>query len=318
MAALEAAYPSISTALRCPACRSPLVRNNDSLGCTSTACGKTFPEVGGIPILINEANSVFRIGEIAALGIREASARSFWDRALPRLTANPVSETNYRRLAETLNPGGSGARVLVIGGARGGVGMNPLYASPYLELIETDVVASTNTRYVCDGHDLPFEKETFDAVVLQAVLEHVIDPGRVVAEAHRVLRPSGLVYAETPFMQQVHAAAFDFTRFTDLGHRRLFRYFEEIERGVACGPASALAWSFQHFLIAFSSGPRSRKLLTAFARLSVFWLKYFDYWLVRRKVAHDGASSVYFFGRKHSRAIDDRRLLELYRGAPAS
>ncbi len=186
------------------------------------------------------------------------------------------------------------------------------------ELTETDVVPSTNIQYVCDGHDLPFESKTFDAVVLQAVLEHVIDPVRVVAEVRRVLRPCGLVYAETPFMQQVHAAALDFTRFTDLGHRRLFRYFEEIERGAASGPATALAWAIQHFMLAFSIGPRSRKLLTGFARLGLFWLKYFDYSLVHRKAGCDAASSLFFLGRKDSTAIDDRRLLELYRGAQTS
>ncbi len=196
--------------------------------------------------------------------------------------------------------------------------MDPLYASPHLELTETDVVPSTNIQYVCDGHDLPFESKTFDAVVLQAVLEHVIDPVRVVAEVRRVLRPCGLVYAETPFMQQVHAAALDFTRFTDLGHRRLFRYFEEIERGAASGPATALAWAIQHFMLAFSIGPRSRKLLTGFARLGLFWLKYFDYSLVHRKAGCDAASSLFFLGRKDSTAIDDRRLLELYRGAQTS
>jgi len=53
----------------------------------------------------------------------------------------------------------------------------------------------------------------FDAVWIQAVLEHVLDPVRVVAEIHRVLRPGGLVYSEIPFMQEVHEGAYDFTRF---------------------------------------------------------------------------------------------------------
>jgi 2-polyprenyl-3-methyl-5-hydroxy-6-metoxy-1,4-benzoquinol methylase len=45
-----------------------------------------------------------------------------------------------------------------------------------------------------------FGDGTCDAVVVQAVLEHVLQPDVVVAEIHRVLRPDGLVYAETPFM----------------------------------------------------------------------------------------------------------------------
>ena len=32
---------------------------------------------------------------------------------------------------------------------------------------------------------------------------------------------------------------YDFTRFTDLGHRRLLRKFEEVERGPIVGPGMA-------------------------------------------------------------------------------
>ena len=38
---------------------------------------------------------------------------------------------------------------------------------------------------------------------------------------------SGIVYAETPFMQQVHEGAYDFTRYTVLGHRYLFKKFKQ-------------------------------------------------------------------------------------------
>ena len=72
-----------------------------------------------------------------------------------------------------------------------------------------------------------------DAVCVQAVLEHVVDPAGVVAEIERVLKSDGVVYAETPFMQQVHGGAYDFTRFTELGHRWLWRRFATIERGTA-------------------------------------------------------------------------------------
>jgi hypothetical protein len=57
----------------------------------------------------------------------------------------------------------------------------------------------------------------------------------------------GVVYAKTPFMQQVHECAFDFTRFTEVGHRRLFRRFDDIDRGVAVDPASALLWAAGYF-----------------------------------------------------------------------
>src|SRR4029079_11363432 len=110
------------------------------------------------------------------------------------------------------------------------------------------------------------------AVLVQAVLEHVLDPARVVGEIHRVLRPDGLVYAETPFLQQVHAGPYDFTRYTSSGHRYLFRSFEEIAAGPVAGPGTQLLWSVDHLM----RGVIRSELAGKLARALFFWLRYFD------------------------------------------
>jgi SAM-dependent methyltransferase len=193
--------------------------------------------------------------------------------------------------------------------------MELLLAHSDVELVETDVHLGPRTALVCDAHDLPFEDGSFDAVTIAAVLEHVTDPGRCVEEVYRVLGPNGLVYADTPFMQQVHGGCYDFTRFTELGHRRLFRRFEAIASGVNGGPGMALAWAHQYFLVSFASSRRLRQMLTLLARFSSFWLLYFDRYLRRKPGAFDAASSFYFLGRKSSRTLSDRELIGLYRGA---
>jgi hypothetical protein len=43
---------------------------------------------------------------------------------------------------------------------------------------------------------------------------NVSDPVRAVGEFHRVLRPEGIVYSETPFLQPVKGGAYDFTRYS--------------------------------------------------------------------------------------------------------
>ncbi|NNE07365.1 MAG: methyltransferase type 11, partial [Gemmatimonadetes bacterium] len=131
---------------------------------------------------------------------------------------------------------------------------------------------------------------------------------------HRVLKHGGVVYAETPFIQQVHGGRYDFTRFTDLGHRRLFRKFEEIERGSACGPGMALAWTYQYFLMSFATTRVTRALLRDFASLTSFFLKYFDSHLVDKPGTQDAASGYYFMGSKEGRVMHDRELIQQYRG----
>jgi hypothetical protein len=130
---------------------------------------------------------------------------------------------------------------------------------------------------------------------------------------HRVLKPAGLVYAETPFMQQVHMGRYDFTRFTALGHRRLFRRFEEISAGIAVGPGSALGWSLAYFLSSFARNKRSRRLLSAFGRVLFFWLRSFDAVLTTDS-ASDAAGGFYFLGRRSDQTLPDRDLIKQYSG----
>lgn len=49
-----------------------------------------------------------------------------------------------------------------------------------------------------DGYDLPFANESFEAVLLVAVLEHTSEPWRLLAEAQRVLKPGGRVVIVVP------------------------------------------------------------------------------------------------------------------------
>jgi SAM-dependent methyltransferase len=202
------------------------------------------------------------------------------------------------------------AVVLVVGGGTVGNGTEALYADPGLRLIAFDILPTEVVQVVADGHRIPLLSGSVDAVVVQAVLEHVLDPAQVVAEIHRVLRPGGLVYAETPFMQQVHAGRYDFTRFSDSGHRWLFRRFSEVERGVVAGPGTALTWSIDHLVRALCRSRTAGQL----ARLVFFWLRFADRFADARYAA-DGASALYFLGRRAERSLTPAEVLAGYTGA---
>lgn len=310
----------IQDLLCCPICHAALNQTEVQFECAAPACSAHFPLVEGVPVLINEQSSLFSIGETVSQNSSQPPGKSggfkkALARLLPDIGDNIKGAANYRRFGDLLIKQSALPKILVIGGRILGRGMELLAANPKLELVETDIAFGPRTRLICDAHDIPFQDRSFDGVIVQAVLEHVVDPYRCCEEIHRVLKPQGLVYAETPFMQQVHAGRYDFTRFTHLGHRRLFRRFEEIDSGAVCGPGMALAWSYQFFLLSFVTSRLGRKIMHGLARATAFYLKYFDRLLIGKPGALDAASACYFLGRKSTQTLSDRELIKLYRGS---
>lgn len=309
--------------LRCPATGSTL--DWDSRRVLQAGVHR-YPVVDGVPVLVAKELSLFDPEAIKA-GTSRPSQRTgmrwlWWlIHHPPTLSRNVGSSQNYRALRGLLHQDAGlharKPRVLVVGGGALGVGSEELLRDEYCETVETDVYIGPRTAVVCDAHNLPFADGTFDAVVCQAVLEHVLDPWRVAQEITRVLRPNGYVYSEVPFMQQVHEGAFDFTRFTHVGHRRLWREFEEIRSGAQGGPGMALIWSAAYFFRAFVA-PRLWPLVDRATSLSLFWLKYFDDHLVRTPGGLDAASGTFFLGRRRALPLDDRTVVASYRGGGPS
>ena len=69
--------------------------------------------------------------------------------------------------------------------------------------------------------ELPFPNAAFDHVLSVVVLEHTPQPGRVIEEFCRVLKPGGMVHLVVPHMWEEHQRPHDFFRFTSSGIRYL-------------------------------------------------------------------------------------------------
>jgi SAM-dependent methyltransferase len=306
--------PETLDLLRCPACRGTLNRAADALTCAS--CGRRYPIANGIPILIDEEQSVFDIAAFAggAATFFKPHGRLFrlFRAVVPEVVLKPNTRRNLKRMRELLLERDR-ARVLVVGGSIRGAAMDEL-EHPKIELVETDAAHGPRTALICDGHSLPFADGSFDGVLAQCVLEHVVDPDRCVAEFHRVLRPGGVAYAETAFLQHVHGGRYDFNRYSELGHRRLFRRFETVDSGAADGPATVVAWAYEQLLLTLVPARRLRNVVKALARWTSFFMKYLDVALLNTPAARDGASAVYFLGTRSDKTLSDRELLTLYRG----
>ena len=102
------------------------------------------------------------------------------------------------------------ARVLEIGAGRGGKGVAYARAGMRVAALDVDMAAlrlgaDAARRYGAavdflagDGTRLPFPSDSFDAVLLDSVIEHVGDPFALLQECQRVLRRGGIVFVVFP------------------------------------------------------------------------------------------------------------------------
>jgi len=305
-------------ALRCPKCQAAVHPAGEQVVCQNAACGQAYPLSRGGPVLIDETKSVFTLAEFLDEQTNVFSETRSWrskiSGLLPDLDLNPVGDRYMQNFKQALLDRFDKARILVVGGSIEGAGLACLANDPRIELVETDVTLSDKTQVICDAHDLPFAAGSFHGVIVQAVLEHVLDPWRVVTELHRVLCPDGVVLADTPFIAQVHCRQYDFHRFTRLGHRRLFRYFQELDSGLSGGPAVATLWTLRYFALSFCRRNWTRAAASLVLRCLLFPLKYLDLWLIHQPPANDAAMAFYFIGAKSDVPLTDQELLSQYQG----
>lgn len=107
----------------------------------------------------------------------------------------------YRREVLARVAGTRGQDILEIGCGEGlmfeGTGVSPVQMEVSMTRVRR---AAGKCRYLlcADGYELPFGPESFEVVLLVAVLEHTREPWRILAEARRVLKPGGRVVMVVP------------------------------------------------------------------------------------------------------------------------
>ena len=305
----------ITTALQgrliCPHCRAQLYPLGESFVCKS--CGNDYPVIAGIPILIDESACGFRISsyEQPRELTKAERAKRLLRAVLPAISMNLAARRNYREFREMLFAVNPTPRVLIIGGATAGAGMGELLADERIEFVESDIAIDGRTTLVCDAHVLPFADQTFDGVIFQGVIFYLQDYGRCISEMFRVLKPEGVVYSESAFMEQVVGGEYDFYRFTLRGHEYQFRQFERISSGISGGPAMATAWSIQYLLLSFTESAAVRAGIRILCKCTLFWMKYLDLLLVRKRGAVDAAAGTFFMGRRPAQVAAPERVAVL-------
>lgn len=158
-----------------------------------------------------------------------------------------------------------------------------------------------NVDVVADAHTLPYADGSVQAIYCEAVIEHLYDPQRAAKEMHRVLKPGGMVFAGTPFIQPYHGYPHHYQNFTLQGHENLFRRagFHVVESGTCVGPVHALVMSVAVFLAQYCTS-RSGRLVSRLWNFSSQYLYPLDKRINTRPNAHMLASTTYVLAQKET------------------
>ena len=156
-------------------------------------------------------------------GFVRKRGRSYWIDRRKKLASLLPNEMILTQLSETLERhfGSPTAKRSLLDLGAGTRPYAPLYEQYFAETVSVDVPYSphdiSHIDVTASADSLPFESETFDFVLCTEVLEHCREPGTVVAEIARVLKPGGYAFVTTPFMVGLHEIPHDYFRFTRFG-----------------------------------------------------------------------------------------------------
>jgi SAM-dependent methyltransferase len=126
-------------------------------------------------------------------------------------------------------------------------------------VINLEIADYPSTDVLAVGEGLPFQDNTFDAILSLAVLEHVRDPFRCAHELIRVLKPGGRVLADVPFLQPVHGYPHHYYNMTQQGLMALFEGLIDIElcqTPLHGHPMFGISWTLREYLEGLPDGLR--------------------------------------------------------------
>jgi SAM-dependent methyltransferase len=149
------------------------------------------------------------------------------------------------------------------------------HADEYIALDWTSSYHDTKVDVVVDlNRPLPLASGVADTVVSISVLEHLCEPGTMIAEAFRILKPGGSLVLQVPWQWWIHEAPHDYFRYTPFGLNYLLSKagFEGIQIHPLAGFFTTAVLKFNYFTNRFVGGPRVVQWLARLLLVPVWYL----------------------------------------------
>jgi len=168
-------------------------------------------------------------------------------------------------------------------------------------IINIDIFPYENVNMCCDIENIPIADASIDVVINIAVLEHIMNPEKVVGEIYRILKKGGTVFTYFPFIQPFHASPYDFSRRTIEGLKILHKQFEINKIYVGAGPTSGFLWIFQEWIsLILSFGIKKiHHYVYLLIMIVTFPLKFLDLLLSKYPNSHNISSGFIIIARKN-------------------
>jgi SAM-dependent methyltransferase len=149
----------------------------------------------------------------------------------------------------------------------------PLFSTPLSRVSTYIGLDLPNSGYpqvpglLWDGQRIPLREASVDGAIATELFEHCSDPGLVMREVQRVLKPGGILFFSVPFLWPLHCVPHDEYRYTPFALERLLRSagYTEVELTALGGWDASLAQMIGLWVRRRPMVERRRRILAALA-----------------------------------------------------